>query len=413
MAKVRKSRGAWVADFRDQNGKRHIETPKGTFETKALQKLAANELLQKRLSEVESHTFTANRQRMTFDQLAQAWIRSKVRICDTTQSDYQIMLDCFLIPYFGPRKAESLTRLDLERFRSEMSDGLPEVCRQARETKLKGLQAENPKARVKPLKNPGGRTINKCLGVMVSILRYAKKIRALSENVAEGIEKLPTLQGEERCIERNVLAPPELRRTMECAAVPYRVPIAIATYTGLREEEILGLKWGDFSIDLSTAEIRRTYRRGRFSKTKTGASRRTIEIPVELRAELRAWQPACPKNEHDLVCPSVTGRPMQASALLQRGFVPALARAGVRRVRFHDLRHSFASNLLAAGMDIVTVSKALGHANVQITLVTYAHSVPKPRQGASDRMAALLHQDGNKMETTEGDQRHRELPKAA
>jgi len=82
---------------------------------------------------------------------------------------------------------------------------------------------------------------------------------------------------------------------------------------------------------------------------------------------------------------------MHASALLQRGFLPALERAGVRRVRFHDLRHSFASNLLGAGIDVVTVSKALGHANVQITLMTYAHAIPKPRQGAADRMAALLH----------------------
>ena len=104
---------------------------------------------------------------------------------------------------------------------------------------------------------------------------------------------------------------------------------------------------------------------------------------------------------------------MQASALLQRGFIPALQRAGVRRVRFHDLRHSFASNLLAAGVDIVTVSKALGHANVQITLTTYAHAVPKPRQGASDRMAALLRQGGNKMETNEEKSNENELPIAA
>ena len=50
-------------------------------------------------------------------------------------------------------------------------------------------------------------------------------------------------------------------------------------------------------------------------------------------------------------------------------------------MRFHDLRHSFASNLLEAGVNIVTVSKALGHANVQITLTIYAHAVPKTRQG--------------------------------
>jgi hypothetical protein len=63
------------------------------------------------------------------------------------------------------------------------------------------------------------------------------------------------------------------------------------------------------------------------------------------------------------------------------------------------LEHSFASNLLAAGTDIVTVSKALGHANVHITLTTYAHAIPRVRQGAGDASARLMGQSGNKMET--------------
>jgi integrase len=272
-----------------------------------------------------------------------------------------------------------------------MKAGLPECCRLARDAKLQKLRTHNPDARLKPLKDPGVRTINKCLGVVVSILRYGKKIRVLTENVAEGIEKFPVVQGEDRCIEKDVLTPPELRITLEHALDPYRAPIALGTYTGMREEEILGLKWSDFSRDFSTAEVRRVYRRKCFAKPKTAASLRAIEIPDELRKILQEWRPRCPNNEHDLVCPSVTGLPMQASALLQRGFLPALERAGVRRVRFHDLRHSFASNLLGAGIDVVTVSKALGHANVQITLMTYAHAIPRPRQGAADRMAALLH----------------------
>ena len=63
------------------------------------------------------------------------------------------------------------------------------------------------------------------------------------------------------------------------------------------------------------------------------------------------------------------------------------------------MRHSFASNLLGAGTDIVTVSKALGHANVHITLTTYAYAIPRERQGAGDALARLMGQSGNKMET--------------
>lgn len=99
----------------------------------------------------------------------------------------------------------------------------------------------------------------------------------------------------------------------------------------------------------------------------------------------KRWRLRCPKGEHDV---------------LRTGPHPTLRRAGIRQVRFHDLRHSFASNLLAADVDVVTVSKALGHANVHITLVTYAHPIPKERHGAGDALARLLAQSGNKMETS-------------
>jgi len=149
-----------------------------------------------------------------------------------------------------------------------------------------------------------------------------------------------------------------------------------------------------------SAEIRRQWRQGAFYEPKTKASRRTVELPDELVSALKRWRLRCPKGEHDLVCPNAKGGPMQSSDLLRTGLHPALRRAGIRQVRFHDLRHAFASNLLAGGVDVVTVSKALGHANVHITLVTYAHAIPKQRHGAGDAFARLLAQSGNKMETS-------------
>jgi integrase len=91
---------------------------------------------------------------------------------------------------------------------------------------------------------------------------------------------------------------------------------------------------------------------------------------------------------------------MQSSDLLRTGLHPALRRAGWRQVRFHDLRHAFASNLLSVGVDVVRVSKALGHANPHITFTVYAHAIPKERHGAGDVLARLMAQSGNKMETS-------------
>lgn len=399
MATVRKYRGRWVADFRDQHGRRRIERPVGDFGTATLERRAAEELLARRKGEIQSHTFTPSRERMTVAELAERWMQSKVRARATTLSDYRIMLDSYVLPYFGSRKVETLHRLDIESFRADLAAGVPDSIVAARSAKLAAIRTERPEASLRPLA-PGPRTVNKCLGVIVAMLGYAEKHGLVSRNVATRIEKLPAPQGEGRVIEQNVLTPDELRRVLAATSDPWRIPIAIAIYTGARQAEILGLKWGDIDRQRGTADIRRTYRCGAFYQPKTASSRRTVELPDVLLAELKRWQLCCPKGEHDLVCPGADGRPMSASSLLQSGFQPAVRRAGIRQVRFHDLRHSFASNLLAAGVDLATISAALGHANVRITLEVYSHSVPKARHGAADRMAALLSQSGNNLETS-------------
>ncbi len=391
MALVRRNRGRWVADFRDQHQRRRIEAPQGPFDSAAFEKRAAEELLQQRLAQVRGQTYLPDHLRPSFRELAQQWLASKVRVGHSTREDYETMLECYLLPYFGPRKMEAITRYDIERFRAALrNELLPDCIVRARDEKRRQLQAANPNAVLKPLR-PGPRTINKCLGILVSIFGYAQDHKVLVGNVAARIDKLRATQGDEsRVIAENILAPQELSSLMAHAADPYRIPIALAVFCGLRIGEVVGLKWSDIDWAGHTAKIQRQQRRGVFFVPKTRASQRTIELPGPLLALLKDWQKRLGDNEQGLVCPSVLGKPMQGSALLQRGLRPALQRAGLRAVRFHDLRHSFASNLLEAGVNIVTVSKALGHANVQITLTIYASAVPKARQGASDRMATLV-----------------------
>jgi integrase len=399
MATVRQYRGRYVADFRDQNGRRRIEVPTGPFETKALEKRAANELLQRRIKEIAANTYTPSRERLMFSELADRFLASNVQARKTTLDGYGELIDCYLRPYFGDRKVESITRLAVEEFRAEMAKGAPDSVRRVREAQAEAARALDPPERVRPLR-PGARTTNKCLTLLTGIFRYAVEHNLANRNVAAGMDKLKTAEGESRVIEQNVLTPPELRRIIEAAVPPYQMPITIAAHTGCRQAEVLGLKWGDIDWSRRTAEIRRTWRRGNFYEPKTRASRRTIELPDDLVAALRRWRLACPKGEHDLVCPAAGGEPMQSSDLLRSGFQPALRRAGVRQVRFHDLRHAVASNLLAAGFDVVSVARALGHANAHITLTVYSHAIPKERQGTADAMSRLIReQSGNKMET--------------
>jgi hypothetical protein len=126
MATVRQYRGRYVADFRDQHGRRRIEVPEGPFESKAEEKRAAKELLDRRLREVKQHTFTPERQRLDFRSLRDVFLASKVQARATTLSGYKELIDCYLVPYFASgRKVEAITRFEVEQFRNAMARGVP------------------------------------------------------------------------------------------------------------------------------------------------------------------------------------------------------------------------------------------------------------------------------------------------
>lgn len=81
---------------------------------------------------------------------------------------------------------------------------------------------------------------------------------------------------------------------------------------------------------------------------------------------------------------------MSQTNLLQRGFYPALRRGGLRKIRFHDLKHTFASLLIASGEDIVRVSRLLGYASPTITLKIYSHMLPNEHYRTADRLTKLV-----------------------
>ncbi len=117
---------------------------------------------------------------------------------------------------------------------------------------------------------------------------------------------------------------------------------------------------------------------------------RRIDLPEFLVTELRTWRLACPNGGDDLVFPNLAGNPMSSTNLLQRGFYPALRRAGLRRIRFHDLRHTFASLLIANGEVIVRVSRLLGHSSPMLTLNVYSHMLPNDHYGGPDRLRDMV-----------------------
>ncbi len=136
--------------------------------------------------------------------------------------------------------------------------------------------------------------------------------------------------------------------------------------------------------------MRRSLRQGHLYDCKSKYSRRTVELPPALVHALKVWRLKCPKGEHDLVFPNHEGKPQDAPNVIHYGFEPALRRTGLRKIRFHDPRHTSASLLLANGVEVVAVSRLLGHSSPIVTLTVYSHAIPKERAGLTDKLARLL-----------------------
>ena len=406
MATVRKHRGNWVADYRDQFGKRHRERPGGPFENMAQQKRAAQALLKKRLDEVDRGSFGPQTQRLTFAKVGDQYLASKVNIRPSTRRSYSGLIELYLKPYFGAWKIHQISATDIERYRNALASGLPAPIEDAFVTRALEARPALSKARARQRvarKRPGIRTINKTLTLLVMIFNYATRHRWIDYNPAEHVEKLKVpVSLDANPIDSNILAPNEIVMLLDAAEPSrrskegktfinnYRLLIKTAVFTGMRSGEIRGLQWGDIDWNSSQIHIRRSWKEGQYHEPKTRASIRRIDLPAFLITELRDWRLACPKGRDDLVFPNLAGNPMSNTNLLQRGFYPALRRAGLRKIRFHDLRHTFASLLIANGEDIVRVSRLLGHSSPTVTLNVYSHMLPKEHYGSADRLVNLV-----------------------
>jgi integrase len=177
----------------------------------------------------------------------------------------------------------------------------------------------------------------------------------------------------------------------------------LALTTGMRQGELLGLRWQDVDLERSITHVRMSVQEadGRFilAEVKTSYSRRNIALTrVAVRA-LRAHRAR--QNEErlamgpkwdsasDLVFPNGYGGIMIPDNLAKRFFKAALLRAGLSDMRFHDLRHTAATLLLSRGVHPKVVSEMLGHADIATTLRTYGHVTPHMQQSALDVLEVL------------------------
>ena len=177
----------------------------------------------------------------------------------------------------------------------------------------------------------------------------------------------------------------------------YHAVYVLALVGGLRQGEILALRWRDVREDRITVRGTLNRKSRKVVEPKTAASRRTVAIPafaVEALAAHRARQKT--KNHgngpDDFVFTAKSGRAVGVKNLYHHSFVPLMQRADVPRISFHALRHTMASLASAAGVNMRVLQEQLGHKDVGTLLSRYAHLVPGAQREAAGKLGAILGQ---------------------
>jgi integrase len=351
------TREAWVVDYSDQLGHRHLKT--------FARKRDADAYHAKVAVDVKAGLHVADSHSVTVAEAGQRWLLSReaAGIERTTLTGYRQHLDLHITPLIGATKLSALTvpfvRVFEDRLRQDRS---PAMVRKIL-VSLSGLLAD---AQDRGL-------------VAQNVARHR---RAKNGNGAEGRHQRRLEAG------RDIPTPAEIRAILAPLRGRARPLLLTAIFTGLRASELRGLRWAD--VDLARGELHVRQRADRFDTIgalKSASSRRTVPLLPMVANALKEWRLAC-LNDAELVFPGARG-PLSLQTIIRGIWHPAQFRAGILkdgRVKYtglHALRHFYASwciNRRADGgleLPIKVVQGRLGHASIQMTADRYGHLFPR------------------------------------
>jgi integrase len=220
------------------------------------------------------------------------------------------------------------------------------------------------------------RSRNKLLIEIHGILARARKVHGLRENAAAEVEKFqPAPSGDIQ-----VFSPEEIWALVRAAASDEDGALYLtAAFTGLRMGELLALRWRDIDFPRATIRVRASYYLGQLTTPKSGKVRAVPMAPDVATAIAQLGRREHWVEDDNLVFAGGTGGYLDGSALRRR-YKLALTAAGLRSLRFHDLRHTFGTRMIAKA-DIRRVQEWMGHADIQTTM-RYLHYAPRSEDAA-------------------------------
>jgi integrase len=267
MACVVKRRGKYVLDYYDQNGKRRWETTNGN-------KKEAELLLAQRIQEIHRGDFQARTEQVTFDELAASYVANvRVKVRDLTATEYDDAIERHILPYFSGRRVRAITSKDIEDFRSWL------IKRGEEGVLIAGKREQ--------LRRFGPATVNKLLTLTSMVFGYAVRHNWTASNPAARIEKVKRPARDDQEEQAIALEAGEVQRLIAAAHEPWCLIPLTAVKTGLRQSELLGLRWGDIDFDAGLLHVRRSFRLGSFLRSEephvTAAD--ALEPGTDARAE--------------------------------------------------------------------------------------------------------------------------------
>jgi integrase len=290
--------------------------------------------------------------RVTVGDWLALWVAStKAEVSPKTHERYAEIVRCYLIPALGHLRLQRLTPSDIQRGYASF-------------TRL-----------------PSPRTRRHIHRILKSALARAVEQQALTRNPADALKRLPKVERQPITV-LTVEQSTQLLQSIRHTTTYW--PVLIALATGMRRGEILALRWKNVDLDPGVVRVvgslEQTKAGLRFKATKTEKAR-AVTLPRFASDELRRWKReqaeallalGVRQKPDTLVCARQDGEPKQPGSLTHE-FTYLVGRAEVPKVRFHDLRHTHATQLLASGVHPKIVQERLGHSTITVTMDLYSH----------------------------------------
>ena len=362
---TRRKNGGWMAQFTvyTANGRK-----RKTLYGKTRQEVATK--LAKALSDREGG-LVFDAEGLKLGEYLGRWLEDSVKgtVRNTTYERYEQISRMHIVPMLGGVKLKALSP-----------------------THVRGLYKEK-------LSSLSPRTIQYIHVTLHKALKQAVRDGLIPRNATEAV-KPPQVPREEI----SPMSPEQVKMLLDAASGDRLEALyVLAVHSGLRQGELLGLKWDDIDLEAGALHVRRalTTARGgpRLAAPKTKGSRRRVSL-TGAAAEALKGHLECQLEEIDragslwqengLVFASEAGAPLDRRDVTSRRFKPLLERAGLPHFRFHDLRHTCATLLLTQNVNPKVVSEMLGHSSIAITLDTYSHVLPTMQDSAARALENAL-----------------------